>query len=404
AFVSGNFQYAYGVDLLGNLGPSAVFVVPAEGGDAIQLTDRRFLHMSPTWSPDSRSLFLVSTRDGGRDVYRIPVAPGGDADGEMERITTGLNAGTIGLAPDGRHLAYAVFTNTSNIWRVRIPQTGGASVRQAEPITRGTQHIEGLGLSRDGQWLAFDSDRSGNVDVYKMRLPNGEPIQLTTDPRDDFIPAWSADGEWIAFHSWRNGNRDVFVMSAAGGSEQQVTDDPGHDAYPDWSPDGRRLAFWAIREEAQTPSIYVAERSAGGWSAPQRLTDAPATLAKWSPDGTRVAYIAAGDLRMRDVGGLRVDTIARTGFRLGDIPYAPQFEAWSPDGQTMYFNALSRDGVRAYFAVPATGGTPRPLVRFDDPTRPSGRPEFATDGTYLYFTIDNRQADIWVMSVEGLGR
>ena len=54
-------------------------------------------------------------------------------------------------------------------------------------------------MTPDGQWLVFDSDRGGNADIYRMRLPGGTPEQLTTDPRDDFIPRWSADGREIAF-------------------------------------------------------------------------------------------------------------------------------------------------------------------------------------------------------------
>ena len=53
----------------------------------------------------------------------------------------------------------------------------------------------------------------------------------------------------------------------------------------------------------------------------------------------------------------------------------------------------------SFWAVPAAGGAPRLLVRFDDPSRPSGRQEFTTDGKRLYFTVDNRQSDISVMDV-----
>lgn len=52
------------------------------------------------------------------------------------------------------------------------------------------------------------------------------------------------------------------------------------------------------------------------------------------------------------------------------------------------------------WALPASGGSPRLLVRFDDPDRPPARTNFATDGQRLYFTVANRQSDIWLMSVE----
>lgn len=196
-----------------------VKLVPVAGGDTVSLTDAKFLHTSPMWMPDGKTLLLVSSRGGGRDIWRIAVGGDGPARGEFERLTTGLSAGVIGLAPDGRSLGYTVFTNTANIWSIGIPTGSPASIREAQPVTRGTQHIEGLDVTRDGQWLAFDSDRDGNADIYRMRLPDGRPEQLTTDPRDDFIPSWSTDGREIVFHSWRNGNRDVFVMPASGGAE-----------------------------------------------------------------------------------------------------------------------------------------------------------------------------------------
>jgi len=44
-------------------------------------------------------------------------------------------------------------------------------------------------------------------------------------------------------------------------------------------------------------------------------------------------------------------------------------------------------------------GGPKLLVRFDDPTRPSSRPEFATDGKRLYFSLGQRQSDVWTVEL-----
>jgi hypothetical protein len=46
--------------------------------------------------------------------------------------------------------------------------------------------------------------------------------------------------------------------------------------------------------------------------------------------------------------------------------------------------------------MPATGGRPRLLVRFDDPARASNRFEFASDRRRFYFTVEDRQSDLWV--------
>jgi serine/threonine-protein kinase len=397
AYVSGNLQYAYGGALLGNLGPSALFVVATEGGAPIQLTDRRHLYTSPTWMPDGRSLLVVSSRDGGRDVYRVRLDRRGRAAGDPERLTTGLGAGTIALSPDGTQLGYTAFSNSANVWAVSIPASGSVSVRSAVPITSGSQHIEGLSVTPDGAWLAFDSDRSGNADIWKVSLAGGDPVQLTTDPRDDFIPAWSRDGRQVVFHSWRNGNRDVYVIGADGLGEQQVTSDSSHDFYSDWSPDGQRIAFHSNR--TAPPQIWVVERSGAGWGEPRQVTTTGGTDARWSPDGRTIVYVGE-----RGVGLLDLETGRETTL-VGRLPTpvdsgGPVAAAWAPDGASVYVKARSVEGRASFWQVPVAGGAPRLLVRFDDPDRPSGRQEFATDGRRLFFTIDARESDVWVMAIQ----
>lgn len=48
---------------------------------------------------------------------------------------------------------------------------------------------------------------------------------------------------------------------------------------------------------------------------------------------------------------------------------------------------------------PSTGGAPRQLVRFDDPRRPSYRQEWTIGGNRIFFPVEDRQADVWVMDV-----
>ena len=78
---------------------------------------------------------------------------------------------------------------------------------------------------------------------------------------------------------------------------------------------------------------------------------------------------------------------------------SPELALWSPDGRTIYFKAFDAAGRSSFWSVPVAGGAPRLLMRFDDPTHPSSRPEFASDGTRFFFTIGTRQSDIWAMEL-----
>ena len=174
AYVSGNPEFVFSTSIFGNLAPSAIWLVSAAGGQPVPVTDNKSLNVSAVWLPGGRQLLFVSDRDGGRDIYRVALRSSGQPVGPPTRLTAGLNAHTISLSADGKRLTYSVFTETGNVWAVPL---GGdvVSVSQGTAMTTGRQITEGLDVSRDGRWLAFDSDRSGNrnQDIYKMPLVGG---------------------------------------------------------------------------------------------------------------------------------------------------------------------------------------------------------------------------------------
>jgi Tol biopolymer transport system component len=77
----------------------------------------------------------------------------------------------------------------------------------------------------------------------------------------------------------------------------------------------------------------------------------------------------------------------------------PEVVQWSPDGKSIYYKAFDAEGHSNIWSVPATGGRPRLLVRFDVPDRQSNRPEFTTDGKRFFFTIGQRESDVWTMEL-----
>ncbi len=65
----------------------------------------------------------------------------------------------------------------------------------------------------------------------------------------------------------------------------------------------------------------------------------------------------------------------------------------------LYYKAYDAALRSSIWSVPVSGGPPRLLVLFDDPTRPSHRAEFTTDGERFFFTITEHESDIWVMEL-----
>lgn len=402
AYVSGNSTFTFGgapwgsPANLGNVAPSSIWVVPARGGTPVRVTDETALNTSPAWLPRGRGLLFVSNRAGPRDVYRVTLDRAGRPVAEPARLTTGLNAQTISVAADGRRGAYSVFTYTANVWVLPVPRDGMEGPDDAKPVTTGSQAIEGVALSPDGRYLAFDSDRSGNQEVYRIPVAGGEPDQLTRSPEPDFLSAWSPNGLELAIYSYRRGTRRVSVMPAEGGEAREVAPALANQRSPGWSPDGQSLVFSAA--EGKGPSqIYVVSRGPDStWGAARRLTSDGGGAPRWSPDGRTIAFTHDRGVWLVGAEGgaprllVPPDSVGRV---------VPEAVHWAPDGRRLLYKGFDPAGRSGIWSVAAAGGAATQLVRLDDPGRPAGRPEFATDGNRIYLTLGERQSDVWAVEL-----
>jgi Tol biopolymer transport system component len=396
ACVVGNIASVFPGGGFGNIAPSAVVMIPASGGTFTDVTKLAGLNQSPVWSPDGRQLYFISNKPGTRDIYVVDIENDGQVRGEPRRMSTGLGAQSIAFSAD--RLVYVSYTARANLWSLPIPTAGPVDTSNARAMTNGNQVIEAMRVSRDGQWLLYDSSLHLNADVFRIPLSGGTAERLTTDPSDDFAPDLSPDGREIAFHSWRSGTRDIFISPVAGGPAHQVTATAAQESFPTWSPDGRALVFFnqaATKEMAI--GLYVTRRnSSGGWSAPLAIHPTNTGGASWLTSEQLLAANAAGGIEIvpADAGPPRVVYVPS---RPGD-PLAESAEI-SGDGRTAYFKSHDAEGRASFWSVPLSGGPPRMLVRFDDLSRVSIRPDFAVGGGTFFFTLEDRQADIWIADI-----
>jgi Tol biopolymer transport system component len=181
---------------------------------------------------------------GGISSTTLTVRPvAGDATNSAQ---TPVLSSLARWSPDGAALAYAN-DRDGQLYLVRATSR--------EPIrvtTRGRNaHPE---FSPDGQWIYFDSDRSGTRQLWRIRLDGGAPEQLTTGEIESAQPHVSPDGRAVAFLSFDAGstqardlrNARLRLLSLATGGVDELTQFLGGegtlDAYP-WAPNGQYLAF-----------------------------------------------------------------------------------------------------------------------------------------------------------------
>lgn len=200
-----------------------IFLVNSEGGKATQLTTHPAYDSYPVWSPDSKTIAFTSGRDGGLDLFTVPVTGG-----TPTRLTNFTGSAIPEcFTPDGKKIlfrssilpdkAYGQFPSGGQIYS--IPVTGG------RPEQFLTFDAYSIGFTKDGNKILYH-DKKGYEDEWRKHhtssvcrdiwlhdLKTGEFTNLTNKQVEDRYPVLAADGNTIYFLSERFGDFNVCQMS-----------------------------------------------------------------------------------------------------------------------------------------------------------------------------------------------
>jgi TolB protein len=407
-------------------------VVPLTDGQAAPVTEGDTLNLSPSWSPDSQSLYFVSNQGGSMDLWQRTLTADGTPTGASQRLTTGVEMLYARFSPGGNRLVYSKGRRLGNLWRVPILKNHPATWSEAQQLTDQQSWPDHVSLSPDGKQLLFCLRGPEGVHIWKMPADGGDPERVLMGPSDQVWARWSPDGQTIAFQS----GLDIWVVPENGGPASRLTEHEAIDVNPEWSPDGREIAF----NSSRSGNVDVWILPAQGGEARQ-LTDDPAddfVATPWSPDGRRVAFISSRS------GNLDIWVAPTEGGEPRQLTSDPAPDGqpyWSPDGKWVLFS--SGRGGGTVWRVPVEGGEPEPILEDGwSPVRSpggdslyfaaqpegrgnlfekefgrraerqltdfAGRPGFLdflndTDGEFLYFTWSEDFGDLWVMDVEQQG-
>ncbi|MFM7288517.1 MAG: peptidase S41, partial [Bacteroidota bacterium] len=119
----------------------------------------------------------------------------------------------------------------------------GALVSPAVQAQNEARWIRNPRISPDGSQIAFGY----KGDLYVVPVAGGTAYPLTVHEAHDMMPVWSRDGQSIAFASDRYGNFDVFVMPVNGGQPTRLTHHSAADYPQDFSPDSKTVYFTSAR-------------------------------------------------------------------------------------------------------------------------------------------------------------
>jgi Tol biopolymer transport system component/tRNA A-37 threonylcarbamoyl transferase component Bud32 len=354
------------------------------------ITSDFFTNIRPSWSPSGRFIYFSSYRSGGINIWRAPVKDDGNLNGSLQQVTTGAGQDVeVAVSPDNKRLAYATLRQNADIWRLPVsPQTGRPSGTPEAVISTTREDSRGA-WSPDGNMIAFNSDRAGDMNIWLFTLAVSSTRQLTTGQGGDFQPNWSPDKKKLAFFSSRSGSPNIWEVDIASGTLKRLTSNSGVNLNPFYSPDGRLIAYQS--DESGRLEVWV--MNADG-SNPRRLTNVGITghFMRWTSDGSGIVFrcTCSGKSATMDVsvGGGNPQPFAETMMGGSHMSFSPD--------RTRIMDVV---GHKVLWVSPINGGKPEKVYEFPDSNVRIDYPVWSPDGNWVMFDRFRPQGgDIWAMS------
>ena len=252
---------------------------------------------APNWSADGK--FLTFNSEGR--IYKYEIASG-DVSEVPSYFVDNCNNDHV-LSPDGEGLYVSHHTKEDGLSRIYKIFFDGRMPELVTPLAPSYLH----GITPDGKALAYCAERNGEYDIYTIPAVGGNEIQLTSALGLNDGPEYDRDGEFIWFNSVRTGRMQAWRMKADGSEQTQMTFDAHSNTwFPHISPDRTKVVMLAYHERDVRPGEHVPNKNVEirlmtgsdriGWSEPRTILklfggQGTINVNSWAPDSKRFAYV-----------------------------------------------------------------------------------------------------------------
>ena len=270
-------------------GPSSLHIVnlsteadrELKTGDAIQ----------PSWSPKGHSIAYWGVIGGRREIFVASADPGSTR--QPVRLTDdGRIAWNPVWSPDGRFLYFVSDrSGVMNLWKLRVNEKTGEADGEVEPITMPTPRMGSFNISADGRALIFaHSERTYNLfyvpyDAARRKVTGvPKPVSSETNYMANF--SFSPDQSQIVFDTLGAAQEDLWVMNRDGTGRRRLDADPAKDRCPIWSPTGNEIAFFSDRTGRY--EVWLIQSDGSGLRQVTETNGLGMQVPRWSVDGKRL--------------------------------------------------------------------------------------------------------------------
>ncbi len=188
--------------------------------------------------------------DGGSTVYVLPITGGNPT-----VVTDSTPSYWHGWAPNNEKVIYVAKRSGSEAYNIYQKSIHGGDEEALTQIGEG-EHVDGCEYSPDGEYIYYNGNHTGTMQIWRMKPDGSDKEQLTFDSFNDWFPHISPDGQWIAFLSYPadippNSHPSfkrvqLRLMKTDGSALKTIAHLYGGQGtinVPSWSPDSKNIAF-----------------------------------------------------------------------------------------------------------------------------------------------------------------
>ena len=296
----------------------------------------------------------------------------------LPQLTTGPSA--LAWSPDSQSLVYSM---AGSLWRQELGST------KAEQLTAGLGYDYQPDWSGDGRWVVFDRYDHDAVELWVMDLRDGRTLQLTSGGAVNLEPRFSPDGKRLAFVSTSyKGHFHIFVGRFEDGrlsdvqqlTPERISDLPryyyskvDHEISPAWSRDGSEILFISNRGHIHGTGGFWRMKAEPGAEAREIHYEETTWRARpdFSPDGTRMVYASYLGQAWHQLWVMPAAGGDAFPISYGDFDNTNP--RWSPDGTKIAFISNRGGNTSLWVETIPGGGQTELMVREQKYLKPMGR-------------------------------